>query len=86
MKNLQSLLSALIVALALLAGLLQGAKIISNGIVEANRFQFAIENDGDRWCFDSVTGIVFLGHGRVWRNFSYPRMPDIESVSEWADY
>jgi hypothetical protein len=87
MKNLQSLLPALIIALAVLGGLLEGAKIISNGIVEASRFQFALENDGTRWCFDSVTGIVFWGNSRgVWRNFSYSRMPDIESVSDWANY
>ena len=59
MKNLQSLLPALIIALAVLAGLLGGAKIISNGVIEANRFQVI---DAGAF-FDSATGGLYeLNH------------------------
>jgi hypothetical protein len=62
MKNIQSLLPALIIALAVLAGLLGGAKIISSGVVEANRFQVI---DAGTF-FDSATGRVFTAGRRGW--------------------
>ena len=64
MKNLQSLLPALIIALAVLAGLLGGAKIISNGVVEANRFQF--ELNPHAIVFDSFSGGIYRENGKGW--------------------
>ena len=86
MKNLQSLLPALIIALAVLAGLLGGAKIISNGVVEANRFQVI----GDGAFFDSTTGGVFKKGRRGWEPlFQYQStrnaLKDLDAYS-WADY
>jgi hypothetical protein len=91
MKILQSLLPALIVSLALLVGLLVGAKIISNGIVEANRFQFAITGDNDTKCFDSVTGYVFRWNGLSWEAASgsggyKDYISRIRSAGDWANY
>ena len=64
MKNLQSLLPALIIALAVLGGLLGGAKIISNGVVEANRFQFGGGEEGIV-VFDSLSGGVYSFWPRI---------------------
>jgi len=58
MKNLQSLLPALIIALAVLAGLLGGAKIISDGVIQANRFQLE-EWEKGVFLFDSLSGGAF---------------------------
>jgi hypothetical protein len=66
MKNLQSLLPVFIIALAVLAGLLGGAKIISDGVVEANRFQVI---DAGAF-FDSATGGLFHMSHRGWEPYS----------------
>tara|TARA_B110001450_G_C17499820_1_gene431812 strand:- start:265 stop:609 length:345 start_codon:yes stop_codon:yes gene_type:complete len=56
---LQSTLSVFIIVLAVLAGLLGGAKIISNGIIEANRFQFVdVQGELPKF-FDTATGLVY---------------------------
>jgi len=86
MKNPQNILPALIVALAVFAGLLVGAKIISNGVVEANRFQII---DSESF-FDSATGGLFhmVAH-RGWepysKNYNYGA-PWINDVYDWVEY
>lgn len=65
MKYLQSLLLALIIALAVLGGLLGGAEIISNGIIKANRFQFEA-HDGGASVFDSFSGAIYSWRGGRW--------------------
>jgi hypothetical protein len=86
MKNLQSLLPALIIALAVLAGLLGGAKIISNGVIQANRFQVI---DAGAF-FDSATGGVFQKGLRGWEpRFSHQSsrnaLKHLDAYS-WVEY
>ena len=87
MKNLFSLFPAIIVALAVLGGLLGGAKIISNGIVEANRFQ-AIDADT---FFDSATGGVFTlsftgWEPPKWLSGHHLSYGNINSPKLWVEY
>jgi hypothetical protein len=87
MKNLQSLLPALIIALAVLAGLLGGAKIISDGVVEANRFQVI----DARTFFDSATGGVFTLSFAGWEPLEhlsehYLFYGNINSPKLWVEY
>ena len=80
MKNLQSLLPALIIALAVLGGLLSGAKIISNGVIEANRFQFRFYDEA---ClvFDTSSGGIYSfwqssNSWNLWGGESYGSVSD----------
>ena len=85
MKNLQSLLPALIIALAVLAGLLGGAKIISNGVIQANRFQ----DDVNGGFFDSATGGLYRISHSGWSPTlkSYRELPfNINEPWEWVEY
>ena len=86
MKNLQSLLPALIIALAVLGALLGGAKIISNGVIEANRFQF-VETGA---FFDSATGGVFIDGHKGWEHrFGHKYSPNTLKnldVYSWVEY
>jgi len=90
MKNLQGLLPALIIALAILAGLLGGAKIISTGVVEANRFQFVETDETTARFFDSATGRVYIEGRRGWEplfghqsSLNTLKSPDVNS---WVEY
>ena len=86
MKNLQSLLPALIIALSVLAGLLGGAKIISNGVIRANRFQVI---DAGAF-FDSATGGVFIDGHKGWEHhFGHKYSPNTLrnlDVYSWVEY
>jgi hypothetical protein len=86
---LKSLTPTLIVAASILAGLLGGAKIISNGVVEANRFQFSIGDEGRAQFFDSATGNLFYSSSSSWRRYtkgvqSGPKI--IEDPYDWVWY
>ena len=86
MKNLQNLVPAFIIALAVLAGLLGGAKIISNGIVEANRFQF-ITNEDSPMLFDRESGAVFSNWDGNWETgYNYAEYREINDVRDWVRY
>lgn len=93
MKKLQSLLTvlkehlhALIIALAVLVGLLGGAKIISNGIVEANRFQFVADEDSPMF-FDRESGAVYSNWGGPWgTGYNYGEYREINDVRDWVRY
>jgi hypothetical protein len=82
---LKNLTPTLIVAASILVGLLGGAKIISNGVVEANRFQ--IIDSGT--FFDSATGGLFIMGHRGWepysKNYNYGS-PWIDDVYDWVEY
>ena len=86
---LKSLTPTLIVAASILGGLLGGAKIISNGVVEVNRFQFSETDDGSPIFFDSATGgLFFIGH-RGWETDlrGYQSGPQrIGSPYDWVEY
>ena len=93
MEKIQSLLTvlkehphALIIALAVLTGLLGGAKIISNGILEANRFQF-VSHEKTPMLFDTKSGAVFHYFGTEWSTL-YDRGAngEIDSVNDWVRY
>ena len=90
MKNIQSLLPALIIALAVLAGLLGGSKIISNGIVEANRFQFVETDETTARFFDSATGRVYKAGHRGWEPLFGHQSPlntlKNPDVYSWVEY
>lgn len=64
---LKSLIPTLIVAASILVGLLSGAKIISNGVVEANRFQLGDWENGV-FLFDSLSGgaYTFKTYSKDW--------------------
>jgi hypothetical protein len=88
---LEEHLHVLIIALAVLVGLLGGAKIISNGIVDANRFQFVGGEENPSF-FDTKTGAVCkYYHNYYWyTNFDSDHRTDsereIESVEDWVNY
>ena len=89
MKNLQSLLPALIIALAILAGLLGGAKIISDGVVEANRFQVIADGEHSPDFYDTVTGGLYSLGPKGWKVHRYLRdyrVSDIDSGRDWVKY
>ena len=82
---LKSLIPTLIVAASILTGLLGGAKVISNGVVEANRFQ-VIDSET---LFDSATGGLFIMTVTGWEHYlrgyqSGPRR--ISSPYDWVEY
>lgn len=81
MKNPKNILPALIVALAVFAGLLVGAKIISNGVVEANRFQII---DSETF-FDSATGGLFIMGHRGWEPYLKGQQSGQNNVSDYLD-
>ena len=93
MKKLQSLLTvlkehlhALIIALAVLVGLLGGAKIISNGIVEANRFQF-VSHEKTPKLFDRESGAVYSNYYGIWETeYNYGEYREINDVRDWVRY
>ena len=88
MKNLQNLVPAFIIALAVLAGVLGGAKIISNGIVEANRFKFVQANEMRPKFFDTATGAVYEYSSGKWKSnygqYSYKDFDTIDGISNWV--
>ena len=84
---LKNLTPTLIVAASVLIGLLGGAKIVSEGIQEANRFQFINTDDNVPMLFDSANGTV-LGLTSVGWN-RLPRSEDPENISGtlgWVRY
>lgn len=87
---LKSLTPTLIVAASILVGLLGGAKIISEGVIEANRFQFSTSDEGGAKLFDSATGVYFrMNSGVGWVH--YPKryllgLPPIGSTYDWVKY
>ena len=85
---LKSLTLTLIVAASILTGLLGGAKIISEGIIEANRFQFSTSHEGGTKLFDSATGnsFVFLNWGWVRAAKDYKTEKPIRNVYDWVKY
>ena len=68
--------ASILVAGAILLGFYLGAKIISTGLVEANRFQF--NTDDTNFVFDSISGATYrlTGDGWVAVPESYPYMND----------
>lgn len=93
MKKLQRLLTvlkehlhALIIALAVLVGLLGGAKIISNGILEANRFQF-VSHEKTPKLFDRESGAVYSNYYGIWETeYNHKDYSEIRDVSDWLMY
>ena len=89
LPTLKSFLPALIVALAVMIGLLGGAKIISNGIVEANRFQFIEVHEEQPKFFDTATGAVYSFYRDKWST-RYDRhgigIGEIKSAGNWVRY
>jgi len=85
---LKSLTLTLIVAASILVGLLGGAKIISEGIIEANRFQFSTSDEGGAKLFDSATGNHFgiLNYGWVRITKGYKTEKPIRNVYDWVKY
>lgn len=82
---LKSLTPTLIVAASILVGLLGGAKIITNGVVEANRFQIV---DSDTF-FDSATGGLFIMTHTGWEPYlrGYQSGPQrIRCSYDWVEY
>lgn len=90
MRILQSTLSVFIIVLAVLAGLLGGAKIISNGIIEANRFQFVdVQGELPKF-FDTATGFVYEyekgnDYGK-WTTDGVKQPGSIWTVLDWVKY
>ena len=90
MKNLQSLLPALIIALAVLGGLLGGAKIIFSEVVEANRFQFVEAHGESPKFFDTATGAVYYFNfsDDVWQtqyDWTHSNI-EIGNADDWSLY
>lgn len=86
---LQNLLPALVVALAVLGGLLGGAKIISNGVIEANRFQVIKNGEYSPDFLDTATGGLYSLSPQGWRVHKYLtdyRVRDIDSGRDWVMY
>ena len=84
---LEEHLHVLIIALAVLVGLLGGAKIISKGIVEANRFQFFVGESPV--LFDSETGVVFKcsSTNNWWTKYNIEKKHRwIEDEEGWIQY
>ena len=84
---LEEHLHVLIIALAVLVGLLGGAKIISNGIVEANRFQFLVGESPV--LFDSETGAVFKcsSTNNWWTKYDIEKEHSkIYDEEDWIEY
>ena len=77
----KSLTPALIVATSILIGLLGGANIISNGVVEANRFQII---DSESF-FDSATGGLFIMGHRGWEPYLKGQQSGQHNVSDYLD-
>ena len=87
MKNIQSLLPALIVALAVLGGLLGGAKIISDGVIQANRFQFVEAHEKSPKFFDTATGAVYVIGSWGWEHYlddNHSLGVEIRDAYEWV--
>ena len=82
---LKSLTPTLIVAASILVGLLGGAKIITNGVVEANRFQ-VIDSET---LFDSATGGFLIMGFNGWEPYpkGYQSVPQrISILYDWVEY
>ena len=82
---LKNLTPTLIVAASILVGLLGGAKIISNGVVEANRFQII---DSETF-FDSATGGLFIMTRTGWEPYLRGYQPGPQRISipyDWVEY